>query len=49
MLAAVGAVYKKENDLEELCTDLEGQVCEQKHAALPTTQLTPGMLAVNCT
>ena len=28
ILAAVGAVYKKESDLEELCTDPEGQVCE---------------------
>ncbi len=42
ILAAVGAVYKKENDLEELCTDPEGQVCELENAALPTTQLTPG-------
>ena len=47
ILAAVGAVYKKESDLEELCTDSEGQVCELENAALPTTQLMPGMLAVN--
>ena len=46
-LAAVGAVSKKESDAQELCTDSEGQVCEQDNAALPTTQLTPGMLATN--
>ena len=32
---------------EERCTDPEGQVCELAKAALPTAQLTPGMLAVN--
>ena len=47
ILAAVGAVYQKENDLEERCTDPEGQVCELAKAALPTAQLTPAMLAVN--
>jgi len=47
ILAAVGAIYKKKNDLEELCTDPEGQVCELANAALPTAQLTLGMLAVN--
>ncbi len=47
VVAAVGAVYKKESDLKELCTDPEGQVCETENAALATTQLTPGMLPVN--
>ena len=47
VLAAAGAVYKKESDLQELCTDPEGQVCEIEHAALTITQLTPGMLPVN--
>lgn len=47
LLAAVGAVYKKENDLEKLCTDPEGQVCELEHAALATTQLTLGTVPVN--
>ena len=47
ILAAAGAVYKKESDLEELCTDPESQVCELTNTALPTTQLTRGMLAIN--
>ena len=47
ILAAVGAVYKKESDSEKLCTDPEGQVCEIDNiATLPTTQLMLGMLAV---
>ena len=28
ILAAVGALYKKESELEKLCTDPEGQVCD---------------------
>ena len=44
ILAAAGAVYKKESDLEELCTDPESQVCELANTVLPTTQLMPGML-----
>ena len=47
ILAAAGAVYKKENDLEELCTDPESQVCELSNTALPITQLTHGMLVIN--
>ena len=47
VLAAVGAVYKKDSDLEKLYTDPEGQICELEHAALSTTQLTLGMLLVN--
>ena len=47
VLAAVGAVYKRESDLEELCRDPAGQVCKMKSAALVTTQLTPGMIPVN--
>ena len=43
-LAAVGAVYKKDSDLEELCTDSEHQVCKQDNATLATTLLMPGML-----
>ena len=47
VLTAVGAVYKKESDLEELCPDPEGQVCEVDNiATLPITQLMLGMLAV---
>jgi len=47
ILAAAGAVYKKESDLEELCTDPESQVCELSNTALPITHLTHSMLAIN--
>ena len=47
VLAAAGAVYKKKSDLEELCTDPESQVCDLSNTALPITQLTPAMLAIN--
>ena len=47
ILAAAGAVYKKESDLEELCTDPESQVCDLSNTALPITHLTHSMLAIN--
>ncbi len=47
VLTAVGDVYQKQSDSEELCTDPEGQVREIEKMVLATTQLTPGVLPVH--